>query len=107
LKWKNRIAEYLLVSNVLSGPIIDMALVEEVYGSQPESSANETIKAFEANILSITTRVDEISKRASEEIVRLRHNLKILSLELRVRPRWNGSNAERWIKEDTWQWRRT
>jgi hypothetical protein len=100
--WKKSVAKKLLVEDILSGAIPNTMHWETVRSMRPEYGAS-TRRLFGSRLKSLRDQIDHSIRNATVDAAALAHDRAICPApthNYRGEPRWEGSEAERLLKED-------
>jgi hypothetical protein len=101
--WMNSRAKMLLRQDILDGKVVDSMKPKQVFEMRPEYEPYGLVK-FRTNLKNLRDGIKKNHAKADSNSATLAHERRMhppLTQTSRGYPRWDGSDAERFIKEDT------
>jgi hypothetical protein len=101
--WKTSRAKMLLRQDILDGKVVDSLMPKQVFGMRPEYEPYG-LKNFRSNLKSLRGSIKDNIAKADSDSAALAHDRRIRPLPTQTSkgyPRWDGSDAQRLLKEDT------
>jgi hypothetical protein len=100
--WEKSPAKKLLANDIISGTVPDTMHWGEVFGKRPEYQATAR-RLFANRLKSLREQINRAKGIAANEETALAHDRSLFPVpthNYRGEPRWEGSEAERLLKED-------
>ena len=101
-KWKDSEAKMLLQQDILDGKVTASMKPKEVFEMRAEYKAYG-MKNFRSNLYSLRSSMKENQQKADSDAAALAHDRRIhpkVAYTPKGYPRWDGSEAQRLLKED-------
>jgi hypothetical protein len=100
--WKDSQAKKLLRQDILDGKVVDSMTPMQIFQMRPEY-APYGLKKFRSNWYSLRDSIKDNQAKASSDSDALAHDLRIrppVAYTSKGYPRWDGSDAQRLLKQD-------
>jgi hypothetical protein len=100
--WQNSQAKMILRQVILDGEVVDSMKPKKVFEMRPEYTAYK-LANFRSNLKTLRDSIKVEHAKADYDSAALAHDLRIRPLPAQTSwgyPRWDGSDAEQFLKED-------